>query len=135
MVLVNSRNFTDFHRSSEPLEPLGFVGPFGLTRAGSWEGATSKCASTETSLAASRSTLQQLSIGIGRGAFTQVWSKVERFQVTRVHLKLDVACKVLTSKARQPTLHLPSAHFSGGSHTEGVAMGTVHGDVLGCPWS
>ena len=87
MVLVNSRNFTDFHRSSEPLEPLGFVGLFGLTRAGSWEGATSKCASTETSLAASRSTLQQLSIGIGRGAFTQVWSKVERFQVTRVHLK------------------------------------------------
>ena len=36
----NSRHFTAFHRSSEPLEPLeplGFVGPFGLTGAGSWD--------------------------------------------------------------------------------------------------
>ena len=31
---------SELHRSSEPLEPLGFVGPFGLTGAGSWEGAT-----------------------------------------------------------------------------------------------
>ena len=52
MVLVNSRNFTDFHRSSEPLEPLGFVGPFGLTGAGSREGAREMCsASTKTSTA------------------------------------------------------------------------------------
>ena len=77
----NSRHFTDFHRSSEPLEPLGFVGPFGLTGAGSWDLLVNvcKCVSTETStLTASGSTLQQLSIGIGRRAFTQVWSKVER---------------------------------------------------------
>ena len=99
LALHTSKIFKDLQRSSEPLESLGFVGPFGLTGAGSWEllFKSVKCASAKTStLAASGSTLQQLSIGIGRGAFTQVWSKVERFQdvsgdSSPMHLKLDVA--------------------------------------------